>query len=816
MSIQYDKNVKKNVDSGDKNMDGKLFPTDLPSSEWVEFSAKGFSESVVGVIHRKSFPATCGMPLGGISTGCIDLETSGMWGYCSIFNTHVPRRGPLNLPFLGLGVDGKTWVLCDSSQVKKGQGTYQKSVECAEIDFQAKGVRIAEEVHYWGHYPVADIEYDTDAPINVGLRAWTPFIPGDVAASNTPAAVFEVHLRSESDKEKKGTIIFSFPGPEKEEADGQELRRRKVKGKDFNGIEVKTSSGIGYVLGVIGEDKLRLGGSCNVNVTSWAKIEDSLPSAQNSDPGSSLAVDFQLQPGERKIIRLVLAWYSPEWHGEGISISKPDFHYLTSYSPRPEWGIGEASTTGGNTYTHMYAARYDSALSVANYIARNHSSLLKRILAWQQAIYVSKELPAWLRESLVNILHLITEDSLWAKAEPPIGEWCRKEDGLFGLLEDPRNCPQVECIPCSFLGNIPLVYFFSQLALSTLRGYKAYMFPKGEAPWVFGGCTVNSPPCEMAMPSPGYQTTLNGPCYVDMMHRYWLCTGDEEVLREFYPSVKKNTIFTMNLRPSYGPDGIISMPTGNVGNEWFEGYEWYGMVAHVGGIHLANLKMAERMAEKMGDKNFAQQCREWFKQGSASMEKKMWAGKYYLTYYEPETGKKSDLIFAYQLDGEWMVRFHGLTSVFQPDRIKITLDTIKQTCVALTRYGAVNFTNPDGSPTGDLHLSEYGGFSVYRPYAFFVPEVLMLGMTYIYEGEQDLGLELARRCWDNIVLRHGLSWDQPNLIRGDTGEQTYGNDYYQNMMLWALPAAMQGKDLSAVCAPGKLVDRVIQAQRSIR
>ena len=47
------------------------------------------------------------------------------------------------------------------------------------------------------------------------------------------------------------------------------------------------------------------------------------------------------------------------------------------------------------------------------------------------------------------------------------------------------------------------------------------------------------------------------------------------------------------------------------------------------------------------------------------MEAKLWAGKYYLSYYEPEKNKKSDLIFGYQLDGEWMTSYHGLAGVFR-------------------------------------------------------------------------------------------------------------------------------------------------------
>jgi len=72
--------------------------------DWVEFSAEGFSKPVAGIIHRVAHPAVCGMPLGGIDTGCIDLETNGTFGYCTIFNSQIPCRGPLNLPFLGFGL----------------------------------------------------------------------------------------------------------------------------------------------------------------------------------------------------------------------------------------------------------------------------------------------------------------------------------------------------------------------------------------------------------------------------------------------------------------------------------------------------------------------------------------------------------------------------------------------------------------------------------------------------------------------------------------------------------------------------------------
>ena len=68
-------------------MDKRIFPTNLNPSEWVSFDADGFSKPVCGLIHNLEKPASNGMPLGGIDTGCIDLETSGLWGYCTIFNS---------------------------------------------------------------------------------------------------------------------------------------------------------------------------------------------------------------------------------------------------------------------------------------------------------------------------------------------------------------------------------------------------------------------------------------------------------------------------------------------------------------------------------------------------------------------------------------------------------------------------------------------------------------------------------------------------------------------------------------------------------
>ncbi len=769
----------------------RLFPIDLPRRDWAHFRATGFSAPACGVIYRLEDTVTNGLALGGIDTGCLDLETTGLLGYATLFNTHVPRRGPINLPILGLSVAGETWVLCDP-QPKQGWGGAQVPVEPVLADLDLAGVKTARQIHYWGHYPVADLEFETSAPVSAGLRAWAPFLPGDVKGSMIPAIVFEVRLRNGTAERQTGTLAFSFPGPTNKEAGSETFVREAMTG-DVTGVEVKGDLA-SWALGVIGENAVRQGGELGADGAAWARIHETLPPITAGRAGASAAIDFSLAPGASRVVRYVVSWSAPTWNGGGYN-----------WSERP------------NTFTHMYDTYYPRAADTARMMAARHEELLRRILAWQQVIYTENRLPVWLRDSLVNVLYLITETAHWAQAGPPLPDWVRPEDGLFGMNECPRGCPQIECIPCSFYGNMPLVYFFPETALSTLRGYQGYQYPDGAPPWIFGG---NGP--EFAEPTKGYQFASNGISLASLVYRYLLChdTPDKARLREFYPAVKRAMEWTMGLRTTPGytlGERVIAMPDPDSKEaitpptEWFEAAEpgWAGMTAHIGGLHLAQLRITEKMARDAGDTAFAEQCAAWIRAGAKAMEERLWTGSYYLNYLDPATGRRSDFVFGYQLDGEWITDHHGLASALPEDRVLTVLETIKRTNIALTRYGAVNYANPDGTAIRPPRAGtwDYGQFS------YFPPEALMLAMTYMYQGQAAFGTELARRVWHNLICQQGYTWDLPNIMRGDvdTGERTFGNDYYQDMMLWSLPAAMAGEDLARTTRPGGLVARIIRA-----
>ncbi len=763
-------------------------------SAWATFRAAGYDVPVCGAVYDAAHPATNGLPLGGLDTGCIDYETNGLFGYATIFNSLSPRRGPLYVPPLGLKIGARAYLL---SAVSVGP---------------ARG---ADRCWYWGHYPIADLELEYDgAPFSAGVRAWSPFVPGDAAASMIPAAIFEIRLRNHGPQPLPATLAISFPGCTMPEASGSAFARVPLSCPGFSGAECHAAAGVfagdrrlervpdrpAFALGFLDERPTRYDRACDLDAGAWARIDapqQPVIALDNENSGLRVATDVLLPAGGEEVVRAALIWHAPVWFGNGTP------------------------PAGGKRYRHMYARHLPTLRGAVEHVARHHEALLRRVIAWQTQVYADASLPGWLQDSLVNNLHLLTETSVWGQGHEgadgnDMPAWVDPERGLFALNECPRHCPQLECLPCSFYGNLPVVYFFPEAAASTLHGYRAYQREDGRPAWVFGGCTVGTGPYDLTSPGMGYQASLNGFCVVEMVHKLWKVAGDPQVLRDFYDLARRATDWTISLNP--GPAGIISMPAAQQSEqglayetEWFEAPEpgWRGMAAHVGGVRLAQLQLMRDLALANGDQAYAARCAEWLAAGAAAMEQHLWQGDYYLNFYEPETGARSELVFGYQLDGQWVTRFHGVPDAFPPERVAQTLATIARCNVALSRTGATNYANHDGSPAA------VGG---YGPYSYFHAELLMLAMTYLYAGQREFGLELARRCWEAIACTHRYTWDMPNYARGDldTGERGFGNDYYQLMMLWALPAALAGQDIAGPCQPGGLVQRIVAAGREQR
>jgi uncharacterized protein (DUF608 family) len=153
------------------------------------------------------------------------------------------------------------------------------------------------------------------------------------------------------------------------------------------------------------------------------------------------------------------------------------------------------------------------------------------------------------------------------------------------------------------------------------------------------------------------------------------------------------------------------------------------------------------------------------------------------------------------LAGQWIACLHGLPPVFPPDRAESVLETVKRLAIPATAMGMLNAVRADGTIDPDNEQSR----------EIFPGENLVAAMTMMYAGDQETGLEVARRVVDNLVLRQRVKWDMPNRVHPADGKVTYGTDFYQQMVLWGLPVAIGRQDLKEFSAPDGLVDRVLQA-----
>ena len=81
-------------------------------------------------------------------------------------------------------------------------------------------------------------------------------------------------------------------------------------------------------------------------------------------------------------------------------------------------------------------------------------------------------------------------------------------------------------------------------------------------------------------------------------------------------------------------------------------------------------------------------------------------------------------------------------------------------------------------------------------------------MTFLYHGRRDTGLEIARRLYDAIAIKNHSPWNQRCLLSGETGLPQWGEDYYSNLVIWAVPMALAGKSVEQFAQAGLVKEHV--------
>ncbi|MCM8760357.1 MAG: glycoside hydrolase family 116 protein, partial [Candidatus Omnitrophica bacterium] len=438
----------------------------------------------------------------------------------------------------------------------------------------------------------------------------------------------------------------------------------------------------------------------------------------------------------------------------------------------------------GEPHQHHYAKKFSSSLKVAQYLLKKRKILENKILKWQNLIY-QKKYPIWLKDALINGLYSLAKNTLWVDEE-----WKRRwypDKGFFVHSESFSGCPISETMVCRFHGHFPILFFFPDLEYATLYGFKHFQIEDGEIPFCFGL------PTSLRDPRYHCQHPLNSSQYVQLVFRYYLQTKDKKFLKDFYSSVKKAINYAKGI--DYDNDFLVNedphtLP-GDIwpANQFYDNWPWYGTSCYVAGIWLASLSSGIEMARIMKDTESEKIWENGYQKGKRSFEKLLWNGKYYNLYTSDK--ERSEICLANQLMGLWCSSILGLKSPFPKKHIQSALNSIINLNFRKTKWGLVNGMFPNGKKARcrkDESENDHGS-------QIFFGENICAAMTMIYEGKEKEGLEVIRRLINSYFIKYRTPWNQYCLLSSKDGHPVWGSDYYSNMVIWAVPLALERKNL---------------------
>lgn len=335
---------------------------------------------------------------------------------------------------------------------------------------------------------------------------------------------------------------------------------------------------------------------------------------------AQLTQTVQLAPGQEKSLTFLITWHFP-------NLSVANFK---------------------NVGRH-YAARFDSAAAVAQYVADHFDRLLRDTRLWRDTWYDST-LPYWfLNRTFANTSILATTTCY------------RFKDGRFWGWEGIGCCP----------GTCTHVWHYAQavgrifpqierdqrervdfgLALNEKTGVIGYRAENSRGPAVDGQAG----------------TILRA-------YREHQMSADDAFLKRIWPNVKKAIQHLID--HDANADGILEGAQENTLDA-----AWFGKISWISGLYHAALRAAEEMGSEMGDADFAKTCRAIFEVGVKNLDAATFSDKhrYYIQILDPKHADAIATLEGCEIDqvfGQSWAHQVGLGRVMNEPHVKQALKAL--------------------------------------------------------------------------------------------------------------------------------------------
>ncbi|HET6455610.1 MAG TPA: GH116 family glycosyl hydrolase [Armatimonadota bacterium] len=455
----------------------------------------------------------------------------------------------------------------------------------------------------------------------------------------------------------------------------------------------------------------------------------SCPPPQPDQPepkGMIYAVEqqFHLPPGKSAVAGLICSWYAPN-------------HVAPN----------------GHRFGHEYEKRFANSAEVAEEVARDHDSLLTTTKRHYDIIATST-LPKWFREMVQSNFYLL-----------PACTWLTK-DGIAFTYETPNGCPLFGTMDVRYYGSFTKLAAFPELDATVLRQFAGVQNADGFIPHDLGGTTGlvdNYRFPENATPTApkggrtnyqGYWVNLPIKYCLEVARHYWW-TGDKELLREAWPHVKR-AITWVNAQDEDN-DGLPETDYG------YDGWKMIDKCGYDANQWAAMLVAVARLADDLGEPEYAAQLRATHAKAIGAIEKYIWTGKYF-RQSGAEGAPNLEWVSLLQLAGTWYSDILGIDDGLPNEQVLSAMKTMDAVLGNDAKYGLTDCLNPDGSR---IH--------------WWICDCEAVGWQYfyashaMYRGLDDIALRVADEVWRGFTVENArIPWCQEEYI-GDPpkGECTY-------------------------------------------
>jgi len=745
--------------------------------------------ALVTSMHRSQLPRS-GMSLGGIGTGCFEIRQDGSYANWSIFN-NAPLFAGRSYPFDAKNtLFFKLWVRVANEnarlvllQIEESHGV--GALEGHEFQYTFPWMSGVDVIRTTASFPFADLSFEQDGlPLRVSMRAWSPFIPGNVKDSALPLAYFDFDIRSTGDQPVEIQLLAVLRNSVAYDQPGRVYLNRRVRDGEFSAVicdagqtKPKAATTGTMCLASLAENSTAYMGwehphpyyeRClreyplpEVDDTDGRNGRDKATGARRADPRCFITLGTHTTLARRDDTfrhTFALTWHFPNNYAKGAH------GILAGYLEDADFPGNTTASTSEVKQTrhlegHYYSEFFNSSEEVARYAQQERSRLLEETTAFHRTFFDSS-LPNFVLDQINSQLNTFRTSTWLTRTR------------MFGVLEGlspVKSFAGIATTDVAMYGQIATSLLFPDLDRMTIDIWTKFQNANGSV--------IHSVSCDSTAPSPSEANghRLDMPAqYIFMTLRAALWSHDKGYLEKLWPHVKSAFAYVLRERDKNGdhlPDmeGIMCS---------YDNFPMYGVAPYVVTQWLAAVALALVAARHLGDKAFITEYTSLYDQGRATLEKSTWNGSYFNLSSEPQpkdpTGHLGCL--ADQIIGDGVVCQVGLPPIIDPAKARIALNTIL----------SMNYKADQG-----LRNCQWPGD------------------TFLHDITDDCWVDQANTCWTGVELNFaaqlyyaGLHENAEAIIRNVDerhrkwgiywDHQEFGGHYFRPMAALAIPNAFLG------------------------